>query len=177
VAPNNENIPEFKIPSPEAEKTAAGTLYYYPIPEEAGLDKQVQPTFGLGKKVGVFALSKKHAERLLAETPLKVKSGPLARKGNLVGVCVVNWPAFVDAVRPWLEFVVPMSMIASAGSAEDDPNAKQKLKEAADLIVKQMRPVFPILKVFKGATWVSYVEGDALVTHGQMVLKDLPKAE
>ena len=162
AAPNNENIPEFKIPAPESEKGKNGTFLYYPVPEEAGLDKQFQPVLGIGKTVSVLCLSKKHADRLMGNTPLKVKSGPLARKGNLVSVYVLDWNAFIDATSPWLEQIVPMTMIAvSSPDSKPDPDAEKKIKEATKVIVDQMRVGFKVLKVFKGATGGSYVEGGA----------------
>jgi hypothetical protein len=172
-APNKDNIPEFKIPVAESEQGKHGTLYHYPIPEEAGLDKQFQPTAGVGKRVVAVALSKKHVERLMADTPLKAKNGPLARKGNVVSVCVFDWPAFVDAAAPWIEFVVPRAVITASS---DDADVEKKVKEQSAAIVKQLRVGFEAFKAFKGAAWVSYVEGDALVTHSRMVIRDLPAA-
>jgi hypothetical protein len=165
--PEKDNIPEFKIPAAEQEKGKHGTLYFYPIPEEVGLDKQVQPVMGVSKHVAAFALSKEHAERLMANTPLKVKSGPLARKGKFVGMGLLDWPAFIDAISPWVEFAA-MASIAIGG---DDAEGGKKMVEG---IVKQIHTGLNALKAYKGFTSVTYVEGDALVTHRESVFKDIP---
>jgi hypothetical protein len=167
VAPNKDNIPEFKIPVAEKEKGKHGTFYFYPFPEEAGLDKQVQPVLGIGARVAVLTLSKKHADRLLDNTTLKTEHGPLSHKGNLVALSVLNWPAFVDAVAPWAEFAVQATVGAPAGEAD-------AAKKMAEGILKQVHVVVSVLKAFKGASSATYVEDDALVTHSEMVFKDIP---
>jgi hypothetical protein len=165
--PAGDNIPEFKIPAAETEKVKSGSLHFYPIPEEAGLDKQVQPVMGLGKRLAVFCMSKMHAERLLNDTPLKATGGPLAHKGNLVGVFVLNGPAFLDAIEPWIEFGVQQGVGASV---EDAKTAKVMI----DGILKQVRTGIKVLKAFKSFTGVSYVENDAIVSHSESVFKDVP---
>jgi hypothetical protein len=170
AAPDKDNIPEFKIPASEVEKGKNGTLHYYPLPEEAGVDKQVQPVMGVGKRLAVFCLSKQHAERLMSDTPLKANGGPLAYKGKVVGMCVLNWPAFVDTIEPWVEFAIQNF----AGFPADDPEGGKKMVEG---ILKQVRVGMKVLKCFKGLSSVSYVEDDALVSHREMVFKDLPAVE
>src|SRR5262249_26461617 len=119
--------------------------------------------------VAVRAAAKWHAERLLARTPLAVKDGPLARKGDLVAVCVVDWPAFIDTVRPWVEFSVGLVTVAPA----DDAEAAKKIKENAEQIKKQIAMAADILKCFKGSQSVAYLEDGKLVTHTRVVIKDL----
>ena len=166
VVPNKENIPEFKIPAPESEKGANGLLLFYPFPDEIGLDKQVHPMVGIGKSVSVLALSKKHVDRLMGVTTLSMKSGPLSRKTDLVGVSVLDWPSLMDVVSPWVEFGVRM---ASEGNAEFP---KEKIGE----MIKQGKVAFEVLKCFKGSTSASFLEDGKLVTHSEIVIKDLEKA-
>ncbi|MFO0846718.1 MAG: hypothetical protein U0797_30875, partial [Gemmataceae bacterium] len=148
AAPNKETIPPFALPDPTTEKVASGTLVFYPLPEEAGLDKQVQPVAGIGKDVSVLALSKKHAERLMTRTPLTLKGGPLARKGDLVGLSVFDWPALIDTVAPWAEFGLMVSPAELPVKKED--------------ALKQLKTVFEVLKCFKGGSSASYVEDGKL---------------
>src|SRR5262249_10917700 len=58
ASPVKDNIPEFKLPAPETEKSSNGTLMWWPIPEDTGLDKQFLPTIGVGKDVAVLTFSK-----------------------------------------------------------------------------------------------------------------------
>src|SRR5262249_41902501 len=100
-------VPDFQIPEPKVEKRKAGTLYFFPLPEDWGLDKQVVPTAGLSAKVAVLTLSHAQAERLLTARPLKTDGGPLAdRTRPLVSAAYFNWPGFVDALTPWVELAV-----------------------------------------------------------------------
>jgi hypothetical protein len=169
TVPNADNLPgDFKLTAPETEKGKNGTLYHWPIPIELlGVDKQFQPTIGVGKSVSVLTLSKEHTERLLSNKPLAHKTGPLARKGDLIGFAIVDWPAFVDAALPWVEF-----SIANHLPTEGAKDPKQA-KEMAAQYVKQAAELARILKCYKGAQSATYLEGGKLVTHVRKVIKDL----
>lgn len=160
VTPGKENIPEFKIPVPDTEKVANGTLLYYVIPAEIGLDKQFQPVAGVGKDVSVIALSKGHANRLMGTTAVGMKSGPISRKTDLVGVGLLDWPALVDAAAPWVEFSMKMSM----GKGD-----------AIGSYLKQAKVAFDVLKCFKGSSSATFLEDGKLVTHSEIVVKDLDR--
>jgi len=165
ATPNAENIPDIKIPAPEREKGKNGVLIYYPIPEELGIDKQVQPVAGIGKTVTVLAISKAHAERLMASTPLKVQSKPLAHKGNLIGVSVLNWPGLVDAANPWIEMGARQALADFKGPKELEPES----------VLKQIKVALAVLKTFKSASSVTYLEDGKLVSHTEIIIKDLAR--
>jgi hypothetical protein len=165
AAPANDNIPEVKIPAPEREKGKNGVLIYYPIPEELGVDKQVQPVAGIGKTVSVLALSKAHAERLMANTPLKVKSKPLAREGNLIGVAVIRWPGLVDVAHPWIDMGVRSALVDLKGPKELD----------AETVLQQVKVALAVLKTFKSASTATYVEDGKIVSHTEIIIKDLAR--
>ncbi len=165
AAPANDNIPEIKIPAPERDKGKNGVLIYYPIPEELGIDKQVQPVAGIGKSLSVLAMSKAHAERLMASTPLKLESKPLARKGNLIGVSVVNWPGLVDTAHPWIEMGVRNALLEFKGPKEFE----------AESVMTQLKVVLAALKTFKSASSATYVEDGKIVSHTEIIIKDLAR--
>src|SRR5262249_6799030 len=120
-SPEGNKIPVLKVPPAESEKVTQGTLYFYTIPKEAGLDPQVLPTAGLGKDVGVFALSKEHATRLLTAKPFKADGGPLAdTKKPLAGAVWYDNVALVNALTPWLDLAV------EEGVKNANPDAKEK---------------------------------------------------
>jgi len=154
---SKDNVPEFKLPAPETEKGKGGTLYYYPIPEEAMLDKQVQPTLGIGKAVAVVTLSKGHTERLLDAKPLKGKA-PLATKKNLIGVVYFDNHALLDALEPWIDFA------ATAAGGED--------KKQAGRIAKEVKAGFDILRAYHGYASGTYVEDGVTVSHSRTLIKD-----
>jgi hypothetical protein len=164
IVPKDANFPEFSIPEPKTRKAEAGELYYFPLPAEWGLDKQVAPTLGLSEKVGVLTPSQSMAERLLSRKKLVLPAGsPLAdARRPLAGAFYCNWPGFVEAVTPWLDFALE--------KAEIPPGVPGADKES---IGKQVHTVLEVLKCYRGTTSATYLEGGVLVTHSQSVFQDL----
>jgi hypothetical protein len=156
-------IPDLKMPDPTTEKTAGGLLAYYPIPPEFGLDAQVVPTAGLSKSVLALSLSRAHTERLLKPTPLKKESGPLAdlKTKKLASASGFNWPALVDALTPWIELAV-----TSANPPPVPPGPDGD-------VMKQVRTVLEVMKVFRGSYSVTYYEDGVMITHSESILRDL----
>jgi hypothetical protein len=157
------NVPDVKIPAPESAKVKDGTLYFYPLPPF--LDEQIVPTAGLSDRVAVLTLSKAQAERLLATRPLKVEGGPLAdyARKPLASAAYFDWPALLDAASPWIEMGTK-AIAANAGVDEGKPTED---------ILKQVRTVVEVLKVFRGYSSATYLEDGTLVTHGETVIRDL----
>jgi hypothetical protein len=161
------NIPDFKIPPAQKEELRLGTLYTYPIPPQAGLDPQFQPTGGVSERVAVLALSRAHALRLLRPQPLKVEGGPLADPRKPMGRAVYfDFAGLVDGLTPWVEFAIKMGVTVPEGQ---DPEKVHKP------ILEQARTVLQVLKCFKGYSSASYFEDGVLVTHGESVFRDLEK--
>jgi hypothetical protein len=156
-------VPEFEIPPPETAKVNGGTLYYYTLPEAAGLDKQIVLAAGLSDHVAVATISRSHAERLLANTPLQASQGPLAEANRpLASAVYFNWGALITAATPWIELGVQTGL-AQRGEAR--PTAAE--------IMPQLGVLLDVLKCFRTYTSASYFEGKVLVTHGESVFKDL----
>jgi hypothetical protein len=163
IVQEKDNFPEIKIPEPKMEKGKSGTLYSIPLPDELGVDKQIVPTAALSDKVCALALTKAHAERLLASTPLKLDGGPLAdTKRNLANAVYFSWPAMMDLAEPWVMFGINAS-----GVAKMAPNLNP------DDVIKQVKMGFEVLKVFRVYTSCTYLEDGSLVTHSETVIKDL----
>ncbi len=160
-------MPEFEIPPPQTRKLRAGTAFFYPLPE-VGLDPQLLPNAAVGNKLAVLTLSTDHSERLLAETPLQA-DGLLgkARGKPLAGATHLNWPALFDALMPWVEWGVRTAGPLFAGGDEDRQD--QMVKGILD----QVRDVADLLKVFRSYSSITYVEGGAVVTHSETVIRDL----
>jgi hypothetical protein len=166
--PGAENFAgDFQIPAPKSEKAKGGTLYYYPLPKELGLDPQIAPRAGLSDKVGVLTASKEHAERLLARKPLKVDGGPLAELDRpMVSAAYCDWVGIVDAFSPWVQFGTAKALEHAPG---DMP---EKEREG---VLRQVKTVLQILKCFRGATGVTTLEDGVLTTHSEAVFRDLEK--
>lgn len=168
-----EDAPDFTIPEPQTKKVGAGTLYFYPLPSDVPLDKQISPNAGLADKVAVVAISMAHSERLLKSSPLKVEGLLADTSKPLASAAFTNCAAIVDTIYPWVEYgaqTYVMLRNKEAGGGGDD-NANAQVKE----VLKQIKVVADVLKVFKTYTSISYFEDNALVTHGETIVEDLPK--
>src|SRR5439155_15477783 len=85
---NPDKIPEFTLPPAENKSVPGGKIYYYAVPEIAGLDKQIAPNAGLSEAVAVLSLAPDVTARLLKATAPKA-GAPLAdTKKPLAGAVV-----------------------------------------------------------------------------------------
>jgi hypothetical protein len=158
---------DFQIPEPKSLKEREMSLYFYPLPEEWGIDSQISPTAGLTDKVAVLTASKEHAERLLSRKPLKVDGGPLADgKRPMVSATYCDWAGIVDALTPWVELGTNKAL----ESQQADMPAKTR-----EGVVRQVRTVLQVLKCFHGATSATTLEDGVLTTHSEAVFRDLEK--
>jgi hypothetical protein len=149
----------FQIPPPQTKTVKGGTLYYYPIPEEIGLDKQISPAAGLSKNVAVLAISEAHATRLLQPTALKSDSKLLAdAKRPLAAVVHTNCAGIIDALGLWVDYGLEQANVGQVGPFD---------------VRDHVRTILDVLKVFRSYTSVTYTEGGALVTHGEAVFRDI----
>ena len=145
-------------------ESSAGTIYSFPLPEEWGVDKQIVPNFGLSDKVAVLSASHAHTQRLLKQTPLGV-GGVLADAGRpLCAAGWLDWAALMEAAAPWVDFAARQAM-AEKGIDEDQQKA----------ILGQVHTALDVLKVLRSITNESYLDGDALVQHTLVELRDVAK--
>jgi hypothetical protein len=147
---------ELHIPPPAQKRVTAGDLFYYSLPHDLGLDKQLAPTAGLGKHVAVLTLSKKHAERLLTSTPLKIQHGPFAElRQPVTEAFYLDWPGMLQVLRPWI---------------------RQGMRDAKvdRITANQVEEVLRLLEFQRRVASITYVEGGALVTHAETVYRDVP---
>lgn len=152
-----DEVPVLKLPKPKLSKTEHGELAVYALPAEWGVDKQVALAFGLADKVAVVAATPKHAERLLAPTPLAVGGVLADPERPRVAVVAVRWAGLVDFAAPWIELAVR----SFAG-------------EQQQAILVQVQPVYDLLKVLRSSTIEQYREANVVVGHGRTEIRDLP---
>jgi hypothetical protein len=150
-------LTDFKLPPPDAKEGKAGTLYFYPLPEQAGLDRQISPTAGLSERWLVLAISQAQARRLLQPTPLRAKGKLLADSQRLLGAVYLNWEGMVGAAAPWVEYALQQAR--AEGKGED--------------LAPQIHTMMEVLKVLRNYTSMTYTEGGAVVTHGETVIRDV----
>jgi hypothetical protein len=148
---------DFRLPPPKVRNVPDGTLYYYPLPGEAGVDKRLAPTAGLGERWLVLSLAPNQAGRLLQPTPLTFNSILLKKHDRPLAVAYVNWAGLVRAATPWVDYALDASGADNAG-----------------LDVRgQVHTVLEVLQVVRGYMSVTYVDGGAVVTHGRTAIRDV----
>src|SRR5262249_33041691 len=154
----NPGASPFQIPPPQNAKLKDGTIYFYPLPPQLGLDAQFLPNASVSSRMATISLSKSHAERLLTKTSLKVDGGPLSdSRRKITGAMYLDWPGLVDLFSPWVEFGVQMAK-ASMPEQEGAPAAPW------GEISRQIPTVIELLKVIRGYSSCTYFENGKQVT-------------
>ncbi len=170
-----DSIPLLAIPKPQVEKSSAGMLYSFALPEKWGLDKRVQATAGLSKSVLAISANHDHAQRLLASTPLAA-GGVLGDASKpRASVAVLRWAALVDAISPWVEAGFKLQKASAQPSATDEKESTiDDEAKKTDGLIQQAHTVLEILKTLRTVTFESYADGDALVSHAITEIHDVP---
>ncbi|NBO92977.1 MAG: hypothetical protein EBV06_11800 [Planctomycetia bacterium] len=140
----------------------ADGLYWWEVPDGGILDKQILPTAGSGGAASVFALSKKHAARLVKPTPLSFRAKELEISGEVLGCCVLDWIGFIELVTPWVDYSISQS---AKDFGADAKTAKRWAKEAETALM--------IFKTFKGSSCTTKKAEVGTVTRTVIVIKDI----
>jgi hypothetical protein len=118
-----------------------------------------------------LTISKEHTERLLTDTPLKVKHGPLANsKRPLASATYFNFARTIDTISPWVDVAVRTIGPKAMRLDPEDPTTQA----AIGAVLDQAQTFLKILKVCHGYTSASYQEDEVWVTHHETVIRDLP---
>lgn len=151
-------IPDLQLPPPESRDFPGGKIYYYRLPRQVGLDKQIAPNAGLSDETLVLSLVPKMTVRLIGDSKLQT-TGPLAAAENrpLASAFKFNFAGFLDAVSPWVDYAI---MVSGAEVGED--------------VTDQIDTGFEIAKCLRGFSGVTYQEGGAWVSHYEVHIQDLP---
>jgi hypothetical protein len=124
---------DFRLEAPEMRKFDAGDVYFYRLPEEAGVEKRLAPNGGLSESVAVLSISPRTTVRLLESTPMEL-DGPLAEAGEHpgFGACYVNVAGLLDALTPWIDLGIRVGVSQFEGSAQDSNRVAQKEAEEGE---------------------------------------------
>ncbi len=160
-----QEIPAIQLAQPQAKEVGDATVYYYALPAESGLDAQLAPNAGLSSSVMVSSLLPRFTARLLADTPLQGQ-GPLANTDRpLASAGQLDFARLLQALEPWIDYGLQLGL----GMAEDQPG-----DGPLGGIPQQVHDVLDVLQCFRGVSSVTYLEGNAMVTHTQCRFQDLP---
>ena len=162
-----DEIPEFDLPTAKVKETELGTFYSYSLPKKWKVDKKIAPTIGLSDTAAVIAVSRAHAERLLADTPLKT-GGLLADPDKPRAIAFLfDFAGFVDAATPWVELAAQQIIVEEMDLTDEADKAK------AESITEEVHTVLEVLKSFRKVTIESCFEDGALVTHSLTEIRDI----
>ena len=160
-----EAVPEFDVPLPQSREFPEGTVYYYSLPAEWGVDTQIAPNAALSNDVLALTLIPKFGLRLLKKTPLAIEGPLAARDRPLASAAYCNWAGLVSATEPWIDY----------GFAQ---GAVPEVPEEAELTSQEVREgtqaVLEFIKCLRTMSSVSYLEEGALVTHSEWHVVDRP---
>jgi len=103
-------VPETKLEPPKSRDFDSGTVYYYPLPSEGGVNVRIAPNAGLSDSVAILSYVPLQTKRCLDSTPLAV-DGPLAQYYDrpLAAAAHCNFAGIIDAVIPWVDYGAMMA--------------------------------------------------------------------
>jgi len=128
-----EQIPEIKLPKPDSREFPAGTVYYYKVARNLGLDFWLAPNAGLSDQFLVLSMLPKVTLRLLQPQPLQL-DGPLTNVDRpLAAASHFDFAGTLNALQPWVEYGLQVAAQFSAAAAEEAAAAEPALEvEVAD---------------------------------------------
>lgn len=149
-------IPPIQLPAPATNEAGDAKLYSYAMPPQAPVSERIAPNMGINDKMMIMSLMPEFTTRLFKETQaegtlLQDASRPLAAAFHF------DFPALVDTIWPWVGYGMQVYG-ADAEMAQ---------------YMQMVEPGLEVAKCFKGVTGISYVEGDAMVTHTEWRFEDL----
>lgn len=168
---NPEDVPEIEVPEPEIEKTEVGTIYSYALPGEWGVDEAIVPNVGLSDKLLVKSLFPEQTMRLLEATPAEL-GGVLGKAARPRAMAVyLDVARLVDTASPWVEMAATKIMEEQWDVDPDD--VPEETQQQMDEVLAQIRTLLEVLKAVRKVTGEMYLEGDAMVGHSLIEIRDV----
>lgn len=172
-------VPEFNVPPPQSREFPEGTVFYYSLPREWGWDAQVAPNAALSDEFLALSLLPKFGLRLLKPTPLAVE-GPAANYDRpLVSATYFDWAGLLDAVAPWLNYMIEQGIALAAAEAagagkppDEAPDEPPMPPPTPEEIKANTQFVIDFLKCLRTISSVSFFEEGAFVTHSEWHIVD-----
>jgi hypothetical protein len=173
---NPDAVPaEYRVPEPVKTKVEGGALWSFPL-ANSGLDDKVQPSIGVGDDAAVLSFIPVQAGRLLLETRLETGSQLSKFEEPLVGATALDFAGLVDAVQPWIVYLTRYGC-AQQRDGSVDPESElgpdDENEQAKDALA-QAKVVFEAIKSLRAAVSETSFQSDAMVTHWQNVIRDMP---
>ena len=153
-----EQVPPMQLTPPQQVDAGDATLYYYPLPPVAGMDKRIAPNAGVSDDLMVMSLLPEMSRRLLQSQTLE-RTGQLPTvERPLAAAFEFNLAALVDTARPWVEYGFSVS-------------ADQSVVDES--VLDQVNVILDVIQCFHTTSGVSYFEDEVFVSHLKGSFKDL----
>jgi len=160
-------FPEIMLPGPKSRDFGNGTVYYYSLPEVAGLDQQISPAAGLGKKIAVASPFPKFAKRILDGAAPQNFGAPLANAdANLAAATYVNIEGFFEAIVPWVEY----GFTIAEQQQGNQPNGGNPMMLG---IKSQISTAFSVLKCLGSASSSTRIDDEVAIMHFEWRIHDV----
>ncbi|MGO8690384.1 MAG: hypothetical protein ACLQLG_12185 [Thermoguttaceae bacterium] len=158
---------DFHLPDAvlKSNKKKGYTLFTYPLPEAWGVDTHVLPNAGLSPNVAVVTLSREHSRRLLAATPPTVAGRAIPIDQPQAAAGLLDFAGLIDTITPWIDLGVRTAVERDA----EDEGAQRRTA----MILDQAHTVLDVLKVVRTIVSQTYLEGDAMVSHTEIEIRDV----
>ena len=117
---NPDEVPPIKLEPPKSREFPSGTVYYYPLPAEGGVNVRIAPNAGLSDEFAILSYVPLQTKRCLDSTPLAVE-GPLAQYYDkpLAAAGHCNFAGIIDALTPWVDYGGMMAGMFMGGGGPD----------------------------------------------------------
>ena len=180
-------FPSLQIPPAKSSRALVdGTVgYYYPLPEQLGVQKNVAPNIAIGPQLAVLSLLPKQTKDCVTTRPLAISTGPLAdQERPLAAATYINFSKTIEMMVPWANEAIRNYVATQARGPKDPateesegprnrkPSGEDDSARARPLL-KYVQEAARFLDVLQHFTSVTYIEEGAIVTHGEFAYEDL----
>ncbi len=156
-------IPKIQLPMPKNREFGSGAVYYFPLPEEAGLDNQIAPAAGLSDSIAVLSPFPLQVKRILDTTALSAASEPLSEPNKpMAAASMFDFAGLIDAISPWVEYGF---MVAEQQQSQENVMMKG--------IQSQVGTILTVMRCLGNATTATFVEDDVVITHFEWRIRDV----
>jgi hypothetical protein len=169
-------VPEgYRIPEPEKAKVDDGSVWSWKL-VNSRLDDQIRPAIGVGDEVAVFSMTPKQAGRMLVESRLETGSQLAKFDEPLAAAASFDVAGVIDALEPWITYLTRYGCVQDRDGVVDpdvELTAADETEQAKD-VLEHVRVVLAAAKSLRAAAAETSIQGDAVVTHWQNVIRDTP---
>lgn len=172
--PNNEIPESFRIEAPLKESVNGFERRFWSLPQEMGLDSDIQPHLMLGENLLGVSLSLSRLEALMNKShsePGSFVSG-IADK-PLVSAVVYNHSALVDALRQWVDYGLAVGKSEGASLEVGIGAENEDLHFSESDIVELIDAGFNLFGCFKSYSSTTRIEDGVWVTETETRFSDI----